>query len=215
MARQFESEDNAAIHASTTAAEVLLDFNGQPLDWVCLGYGTGGTYSGMTRTFTAARPNVKFALVEPTSATLVASQTTQSRHSDGSPSADHVAFKGPHPIQGWTPSFLPLVTEKGIKARPPNALLAVDGDESSKMALELARAEGIFTGVSGGGSVAGAIKLAASDHVKPGSHILCVLADTQERYLSAALGNAIPAIMSEEELAIMKSTPRFQVDKNQ
>lgn len=222
LARQFETPANALVHAQTTAAEILSDFAHHPLDWICSGYGTGGTYSGVSSVVRVARPNVKLALAEPATAKLVHSGAKQPRHPDGSPAQDHPAFEQPHPVQGWTPSFLPEVLEKGLLAyaypsvwrsisdslpcsNKPDELITVTGPESIAMSLELARKEGIFTGISGGASVASAVKLA--QRAKPGSHILTFLPDTAERYQSGPLYEKIPAEMSPQELELMRSTP--------
>lgn len=209
LPHQFLNPNNWRYHAQTTGAEILSDFAGERLDWFVNGYGTGGTFSGVSSVLRAARPDVKLALSEPSGAALVASGKAQKRESDGNASESHPAFSGPHPIQGWTPDFIPKVLEIGLQNKP-DAFVQVGGPESMAMALRLAREEGIFTGVSGGASVMSALQVA--EIAEPESHILCILADTQERYISGALYQDIATVMSDEEIALSKSTPGFQLE---
>src|SRR6478735_1873776 len=105
LARQFETDANAQIHESTTAREIMADFDGDRLDYFVTGYGTGGTVTGVGRVLRRERPETKIILSEPANAQLLGSGTVQARNADGSPGASHAAFE-PHPIQGWTPDFI-------------------------------------------------------------------------------------------------------------
>ena len=113
LARQFETGANAAIHESTTAREILADFDGERLDYWVTGYGTGGTVTGVARVLRKERPETKIILSEPANAQIVGSGTAQERTGAGSPAESHPAFE-PHPIQGWTPDFIPLVLQEAI-----------------------------------------------------------------------------------------------------
>src|SRR4051812_41259089 len=106
LARQFETDANAAIHASTTAREILADFAGGRLDYFVTGYGTGGTLTGVGRVLKKERPNLKFVVSEPANAALLTSGKPQKRNDAHEPAESHPAFE-PHPIQGWTPDFIP------------------------------------------------------------------------------------------------------------
>src|SRR5690242_5697880 len=108
LARQFETDANADIHESTTAREIIGDFKDERLDYFVTGYGTGGTVTGVARVLRRERPETKIILSEPANAQLVGSGKVQPRNADGSPGASHAAFES-HPIQGWTPDFIPLV----------------------------------------------------------------------------------------------------------
>ncbi len=115
LAHQFETPANAAIHETTTAREIINDFAGSRLDYFVTGYGTGGTVAGVGRVLRRERPETRIVLSEPANAQLLGSHAAQPRNSDNSPAASHPAFE-PHPIQGWTPDFIPLVllsTEDG------------------------------------------------------------------------------------------------------
>ena len=128
------------------------------------GWGTGGTLSGAGKVLKAARPRLQVVAAEPEQAALLTG-------GDWSP----------HKIQGWTPDFIPDVLEKEIVDR----IVPVNEDESIGTALELAKLEGIFTGISGGASLNAALKVA--QETEPGSVLLAMLPDTGERYLSTPL----------------------------
>lgn len=108
LCHQFENEANWKFHEATTGPEILTDFSGKRLDYWVTGYGTGGTFNGAGRAIKKKRPDVKIILAEPEDAGLLASGIATERNADGSPAASHPAFK-PHPIQGWTPDFIPKV----------------------------------------------------------------------------------------------------------
>ena len=164
LARQFENAANPDYHASTTGPEILSDFAGKRLDYWVTGWGTGGTMSGAGRTLKAARPNLKIAATEPAGAALLAGDEWQ-----------------PHKIQGWTPDFIPKVLDTEVF----DELHTVTDARAIEVARELAANEGIFTGISGGGTLATA--LAVAEGAEPGSVILSMLPDTGERYLSTPL----------------------------
>ena len=208
LAHQFETPANAEIHEATTAREILADFKGERLDWFVTGYGTGGTVAGVARVLRRERPETKIVLCEPANAQLLGSGKPQERAADGSPSVGHTAFE-PHPIQGWTPDFIPLVLQEAIDKKFFDERLPIAGAEGIKWAKALAQKEGIFTGISGGSTFAVALQVAAK--AAPGSVILCVLPDTGERYLTTPLFEGIIDDMDEAEIAISKSTPGYQM----
>lgn len=208
FARQFETEANAKIHENTTAREILADFKGGGLDYVVTGYGTGGTVTGIGRVLRKERPATKIILCEPANAQLVGSGKAQERTGDGAPAVGHTAFE-PHPIQGWTPDFIPLVLQEAIDKRYYDELIPVAGAAGIEWSKKLAQSEGIFTGISGGATFAVAMQVAAT--AKPGSVILCMLPDTGERYLSSPLFEKIAETMTEEEVALSLSTPGYHM----
>lgn len=164
LARQFENEANPAYHRNTTGPEILSDFAGRRLDYFVSGWGTGGTLTGAGEMLKLARPDIRVIAAEPDKAQLMAGQQWQ-----------------PHKIQGWAPDFLPKV----LKVDIADEIVPVSDEESRDTALALARKEGILTGISGGGTVAAALKVA--DKAPEGSSILAMLPDTGERYLSTYL----------------------------
>ncbi len=206
LAHQFETKDNADIHENTTAREIMADFAGERLDYWVTGYGTGGTVTGVARVLSRERPETKIILSEPANAQIVGSGHIQQRDADGSPAVSHPHFE-PHPIQGWTPDFIPLVLQESIDNKLFDELIPVSGAAGIEWSRKLAAQEGIFTGISGGSSFAVAIQIA--QQAEPGSVILCMLADTGERYLSSPLFEGISEDMTEEEVALSKSTPGY------
>ena len=207
LTRQFENEANPDIHSRTTAREIINDFKGEKLDYWVTGYGTGGTLKGVSRVFAKEMPDTKIVLCEPEDAPLVASGAKQERKTNGSPAAAHPAFK-PHPMQGWTPDFIPKITEDAVDMKVIHKLIHVSGTDGIKWSNELAKKEGIFVGITGGATFAGALKVAAE--APKGATILAMLPDTGERYLSTPLFADVPADMTEDETAISTSTPSQQ-----
>jgi cysteine synthase len=208
LTRQFENEANPDIHSRTTAREILEDFKGEALDYWVTGYGTGGTLKGVARVLAKERPDTKIVVCEPTDAQLLGSGTAQQRNPDGSASAAHPAFK-PHPMQGWTPDFIPKLTADAVDMKVISRVIPIMGADAMKCSRELAQKEGIFVGISAGGTFAGALQVCRD--APKGATILCMLPDTGERYLSTPLFADIPADMTEEEIAISRSTPTAQM----
>jgi cysteine synthase len=169
LARQFENLANPAYHRNTTAAEILGDFAGKRLDYFVTGWGTGGTLTGVGEMLRLARPDTQVIATEPAGAALL----------EGKPWA-------PHKIQGWTPDFVPAV----LKREVAHKIVPVTDVEAIETARKLSSSEGIFCGISSGGTFAAALKVAAD--AAPGSVILAMLPDTAERYLSTVLFEGIP-----------------------
>lgn len=208
LARQFETADNATIHENTTAREILADFHGEKLDYWVTGYGTGGTITGVARVLRKERPDTKIILSEPANASLVGSGTAQERGADNAPAVSHPAFQ-PHPIQGWTPDFIPYVLQEALDKKYYDELIPVPGPVGIEWSNKLASKEGIMTGVSGGATFAIAMQIA--EKAAPGTVILAMLPDTSERYLSSPLFEKIVEVMTDEEKALSQSTPGYQM----
>ena len=168
LARQFENEANPAYHRQTTGPEILSDFAGRRLDYFVSGWGTGGTITGAGEMIRLARPEVRIVATEPAGASLLAG----------------AEFK-PHKIQGWTPDFVPAVLNRSV----PHEIVPVTDEESIAASRALASKEGIFCGISSGGTFAAALRVA--EKAPAGSVILAMLPDTAERYLSTALFEGI------------------------
>ena len=207
LTRQFENEANADMHTRTTAVEIVDAFADTKLDYWVTGYGTGGTMKGVARVLRERSPDTKIILCEPELAQLVASGVAQERNEDGSPAASHPEFT-PHPMQGWTPDFIPKLTEDALDFA--DRILPIKGPDAIAASVNLARQEGIFAGISSGATLAGALQVCAD--AEPGSNVLCMLPDTGERYMSTPLFETIGTDMDDEETAISKSTPNYQFD---
>ena len=207
LTRQFENEANPDMHSRTTAREIIGDFKDK-LDYWVTGFGTGGTLKGVARVFQKEMPDTKIVVCEPGEAPMLTSGQPQERNQDGTPAKPHPAFK-PHPMQGWSPDFIPKLTGDAVDMKVIDRLITIPNADAIKMSQELAKKEGIFVGITAGGTFAGALQV-AKDAPK-GSTILCMLPDTGERYLSTPLFADIPADMTEEEMKISQSTPGQQL----
>jgi cysteine synthase A len=208
LARQFETDANAKIHANTTAREILADFEGERLDYFVSGYGTGGTVSGVGRVLRKARPDTKIVMSEPANAAIVSSGVPQKRAADHAPGESHPKWES-HPIQGWTPDFVPYVLQEALDNGYVDRIIPIAGPDAIAASRTLARSEGIFTGISGGATFAAALKVA--EEAEKGSVICCMLPDTGERYLSSPLFEGIPEEMTDDEKALSLSTPGYHM----
>jgi cysteine synthase A len=207
LARQFENEANADIHSRTTAVEILDDFP-DGLDYWVTGYGTGGTLLGVARVLDARAPRTQVVVCEPDNSQVYGSGVRMPWPGDGIPKTSHPKARS-HPMQGWAPDFIPKLAEEARAL--VDEVVAVSGSEAMRLSRELACKEGIFTGITGGATLAGALQVAA--RARPGARILCMLPDTGERYQSTPLFDDIAVDMSEEELALSVSTPNHRFDK--
>lgn len=208
LASQFETPANADIHEATTAREILADFAGERLDYFVTGYGTGGTLSGVGRVLRRERPETQIILTEPANAALVSSGYVNTRNAAHQPTESHPAFQ-PHPIQGWTPDFIPYVLQEALDNGYYDSLVPIAGPEAMAWSRRLAAEEGIFAGISAGATFGVAMKVAAT--APEGAVILAMLPDTGERYLSTPLFEDVPELMTDEEWRISQSTPSAQL----
>ncbi len=163
-ASQFENPANPAYHRSTTGPEILKDFAGKRLDYFVSGWGTGGTLTGVGEMLKLARPEVKIIGAEPAGAALLAGNEWQ-----------------PHKIQGWNPDFIPKVLNRAVV----DEIKLIPDELSREVARALAAQEGIFVGLSCGGTLAAALEVARD--APEGTVLLAMLPDTGERYLSTWL----------------------------
>ena len=178
LARQFENPANPEYHRNTTGPEILRDFAGKRLDYWVTGYGTGGTLTGAGEMLKTARPEIKIVVTEPEGAALLSGHEWK-----------------PHKIQGWTPDFIPAVLDREIY----DEIVTVTDIEARDAARDLAMKEGIFCGISSGGTFAAAKK--AAEKAPKGSVLLAMLPDTGERYLSTILFEGINEGSDEEPSA--------------
>ena len=207
LCRQFTTDANADIHSATTAQEILAAFPDGTLDYFVTGFGTGGTLKGVARVLRSRSPRTHIIATEPDNSPMLASGIAQAFNGAGDPVASHAVFR-PHLMQGWSPDFIPKIANDALVDKLVDEIVGVSGAESLRLARELARREGIFCGISSGATFAGALEVCR--RAAPGSNVLCMLPDTGERYLSTPLFEDIGAEMTEEELAISASTPRYR-----
>jgi cysteine synthase A len=168
LARQFDNPANPEYHRHTTGPEILHDFAGKRLDVWVTGWGTGGTLTGAGEVLKAGRPGLRIVATEPEVASLL-----------------NGAEWSPHKIQGWTPDFVPSVLDRQVY----DEILKVGDVEARDAARELAAREGIFCGISAGGTFAAARRVA--ERSPEGTVLLAMLPDTGERYLSTFLFEGI------------------------
>ncbi|KAJ3075716.1 hypothetical protein HDU98_007108 [Podochytrium sp. JEL0797] len=191
--KQFANPANPEFHRQTTGPEIVSAFVGQPLDYIVSGWGTGGTLTGVSAFVRAARPGVKIVAAEPAKAPLLAGGV----------------FSG-HAIQGWAPDFVPDVLDRNAY----DSLVSVSDEDAIATSKLLAQKEGIFVGISSGATFAAALEVAKT--APKGSHILVMLPDTAERYLSTPLFADIavdsdviePRFVTVESSAIKRTTSR-------
>jgi cysteine synthase A len=206
---QFQNPANADIHAKTTAVEILESFDDIPLDYWVSGFGTGGTFNGVSRVLKEKSPNTKIVVCEPDNSPILSSGIPQARNADGSHSETHPLFR-PHLMQGWVPDFIPKLMEEVTDANNIDGVIPINGKDALRYSKDLASKEGIFVGISAGATLAGALQIAET--APEGANILCMLPDTGERYLSTPLFEDVPVDMNEEEHEISRSTPGYRFD---
>ena len=209
LSRQFENEANADMHSRTTAREILDDFGADGLNYFVTGFGTGGTLKGVSRVMRAESPKTQIIVTEPDNVPVLGSGIAQERDENGRPSSSHPMFR-PHLMQGWSPDFIPKLAEDAVNGGQIDGFQPIAGDAALETARALAAKEGIFCGISGGATMAAAIKLAET--APEGSKILAMIPDTGERYMSTVLFDGIAETMSDEEMEISRSTEGFRFD---
>jgi cysteine synthase A len=170
MPQQFSNAANPEIHRRTTAEEVWQDTNGQ-VDLLVAGVGTGGTITGVAEVIKPRKPSFRAIAVEPVASPVIA-QTMEGR----------AVEPGRHRIQGIGAGFVP----DNLHVNIVDEVVQVTDDECFEWARRLAREEGILAGISSGGNVAAAARVAARPENK-GKMIVTVIASFGERYLSTPL----------------------------
>jgi cysteine synthase A len=209
LVRQFQNEANPDMHSRTTAREIIADFSDTSLDYWVTGFGTGGTLKGVARVMRKELPDTKIVVCEPEDSPILSSGLPQENRPDGSPAGHHPAAQ-PHPMQGWSPPFLPKITADAVAMNVIDRLITISGPDAIRRSHELAREEGIFVGITSGATFAGALEVCEA--AAKGSNILCMLPDTGERYLSTPLFESISPEMNDEEWEFSRSTPTAQFE---
>src|ERR1039458_6456593 len=170
MPQQFENPANPEIHRKTTAEEIWQDTDGK-VDILVPGFGAGGTITGVSEVIKARKPSFKAIAVEPVTSPVI----TQTM-------AGEPVKPGRHKIQGIGAGFVPGNLHLNIV----DEVIQVTDDEAFLWARRLAKEEGIFGGISSGGNMAAAAKVAARPENK-GKLIVTVMCSFGERYLSTPL----------------------------
>ncbi len=161
MPSQFDNAANPAIHARTTAQEILADFADMPIDVMITGVGTGGHLTGCAEELKKHWPAMKAYGVEPALSPVIGG---------GQP--------GPHPIQGIGAGFIP----GNLHTAAIDGAIAVDAEDAKDMARRAAREEGMLVGISSGATLAAIAKKLVD--LPAGVRVMGFNYDTGERYLS-------------------------------
>lgn len=161
MPQQFDNEENPNVHYRTTAREILHALGDLPLAAFVAGVGTGGTVSGVGRLLREERPNCRIIAVEAESCATISR-----------------GERGPTKIQGWAAGFVP----RNYAPEVPHQVLTVSDDDAYRTKIALAQNLGLLVGISSGGAVHVAAKIARDLPVD--AHVVVVLPDTGERYFS-------------------------------
>jgi cysteine synthase len=164
--QQFENEANPEVHRNTTGPEIVEAFGDEGLDAFVAGIGTGGTITGAGEVLRQKFPDIKIYAVEPADSPVL---------SGGTP--------GPHKIQGIGAGFIPSILNTDLYEE----IIQVNTEESFDYARRAAKEEGILGGISSGGAIAAAIKVA--DKLGKGKKVLAIIPSNGERYLSTPLYN--------------------------
>jgi cysteine synthase A len=164
--QQFENKANAEIHRKTTAEEIWRDTDGK-VDILVAGIGTGGTITGVGEVLKKYNPHIQVIAVEPDSSPVL---------SGGKP--------GPHKLQGIGAGFVPKVLNTTVY----DEIIRIKDEEAYDRGRQLARTDGVLTGVSSAAAVAAAIRVAKRPENEK-KNIVVILPDTGERYLSTPIYN--------------------------
>jgi cysteine synthase A len=170
MPMQFDNPANPEIHTTTTAEEIWADTNGN-VDILVAGVGTGGTITGVGEVIKKRKPSFRAIAVEPVTSPVI-TQTLQ-----GEP-----IKPGRHKVQGIGAGFVP----GNLHTDVIDEVIQITDDEAFEWARRLAKEEGIFGGISSGGNIAAAARVAARPENK-GKMIVTIMCSFGERYLSTPL----------------------------
>jgi cysteine synthase len=164
MPQQFQNPANPRAHEMTTGPEIVEAFQDTGLDYFVAGIGTGGTITGTGKALKQSFPDIQIFAVEPAGSPVL---------SGGSP--------GKHSIQGIGAGFIPDILNTEIY----DDVVQVQSDDAWEMARRIAKEEGILVGISSGAAVYAAVQVAKGKGRD--KHLLVILPDTGERYLSTGL----------------------------
>jgi len=166
-ANQYHNPSNPRAHYKTTGPEIWKQFEGK-IDAFVSTMGTGGTISGVGQYLKEQDPNVQVVGVDPIGSILF----------DFFKTGEMTEAKT-YKVEGFGEDFIPTTTDFSVV----DDIVRVTDGECFDMCRRVVRQEGLYTGGSGGGCVAGALKWAAENDGE-GKNIVVILPDSASRYLS-------------------------------
>ena len=158
---QHVNPANPQAHYKTTGPEIWQDTEGQ-IDFLVAGLGTGGTLCGSGKFLKEQNPDIRIIAVEPRE----------------SPTISQGIFN-PHRMMGTAPGFVPKTLDRDMI----DDFFLVSEEEAFESCRRIAQNEGVLVGISSG-AAAFAGSMVASKASNKGKTIVCIFADTGERYLS-------------------------------
>lgn len=171
IAGQFDNPSNPKAHYDTTGPEIAEALEGHEIGAFVAGVGTGGTITGVGRYLKERDSGVRAVAVEPAESPIISQRR-----------AGEDLTPGPHLIQGIGANFIPSVLDLGVL----DDVELVGGQEAIEVARRAAAEEGLLVGISSGGNIAAALRLAGRPEFA-GKVIVTVAPSTGERYLSTKL----------------------------
>jgi len=161
---QFVNPANPAAHYAATGPEIWEDTGGQ-VDCFVAGAGTGGTVTGVGKLLKERKPSVKVVAVEPKDSPVLSGGRA-----------------GSHQIQGIGAGFVPETLDTSVY----DEVIPVSGEDAFALGRLVGKKEGILVGISSGAALWAAVQVARRPENK-GKHIVVLLPDTGDRYLSTPL----------------------------
>ena len=176
LLQQFDNYANPKIHETTTAEEIWEDCDGK-IDGFIAGVGTGGTITGCAKILKKRNPKLKVFAVEPTSSAVLSGKAP-----------------GPHSIQGIGAGFIPKVLDQSLI----DEILEVNDAEAINAGRELARQEGLLSGISSGAALSAALKIGTRPEMEY-KRLVIILPSFGERYLSTSMFNNISSVQPKKD----------------
>ena len=164
MPNQFDNEANAQAHFETTGPEIWEDMEGK-IDAFVSGVGSGGTVTGAGRYLKRCDPGIRIVAVEPAASPVLSGGKA-----------------GPHKIQGIGAGFVPGTLDTAVY----HEVIQVTNEEAAAMARRVLTTDAVFVGISSGSALQAAVRLAERPEYAQ-AHIVVILPDTGERYISTGL----------------------------
>ena len=165
LPKQFENYDNILAHKNITGKEIIKQL-GNKVDYFIAGAGTGGTLIGVAKALKEVNQNVRIICVEPAESAVLSGKKP-----------------GLHEIQGIGEGFIPEILKDNLELI--DEVIQIKSEEAIKMAVKLAKEEGLLVGISSGANVLAALKIARK--INQNQTIVTVLPDRGERYLSSGM----------------------------